>query len=77
MDIIDGGVPLEPTCWQLYFEGREQCLQSQLGSVVVSRLVSVDPQNIKHVKSGSLPVFNCRVHNISADKPETHTDVNS
>ena len=32
-----------------FFEGREQCLQGQLGSVVVSWLVPVDRQNIKHV----------------------------
>ena len=32
-----------------FFEGREQCLQSQSGSVVVSRLVAVDRQNIKPV----------------------------
>ena len=31
------------------FEGQKQCLQSQLGSVLVSRLVAVDWQNIKHV----------------------------
>ena len=32
-----------------FIEGWEQCLQSQLGSVVVSQLVVVDQQNIKHV----------------------------
>ena len=32
-----------------FFEGREKCLQSQLGLVVVSRIVTVDPQNIEHV----------------------------
>ena len=31
------------------FEGPEQCLQSQLGSVVVSWFVTVDRQNITHV----------------------------
>ena len=32
-----------------YFEGKEQCLQNLLGSVVVSWLVVVDQQNINHV----------------------------
>ena len=32
-----------------FFEGWEQYLQSCLGSIVVSQLVAVDPQNIKHV----------------------------
>ena len=32
-----------------FLEGWEQCLQRQLGLVVVSRLVAVDRQNIKHV----------------------------
>ena len=34
----------------IFFEGQEQCLQSWLGSVVVSRLVTVDWQNIQHVR---------------------------
>ena len=32
-----------------FFEGQEQCLQCGLGLVVVSRLVAMDWQNIKHV----------------------------
>ena len=32
-----------------FFKGAEQCLQSQLGSVVVSWLVELGRQNIKHV----------------------------
>ena len=37
------GVQLGPR-----FEGREQCLHSHLGSVVLSRLVGVGWQKIKH-----------------------------
>ena len=32
-----------------FFEGWTQCLQSLLGSVVISRRVTVDWQNVKHV----------------------------
>ena len=32
-----------------FFEGQEQCLQSWIGLVVVSRLVAVECQNIKYV----------------------------
>ena len=32
-----------------FFKGQEQCLQSQLGSVVVSWFVAAHRQNIKHV----------------------------
>ena len=38
---------LEPTCLGIFLSG--QCLQSRFGSVVVSQLVRVDQQNIKHV----------------------------
>ena len=34
---------------KVFFKGREQCLQSWLRSVVVSRLVAVNWQNIKHI----------------------------
>ena len=35
--------------WGRFFEGWEQCLQSRLGLVVISRLVVLGQQNIKYV----------------------------
>ena len=32
----------------VFLMGQEQCLQSRLGSVLVSQFVVVDQQNIKH-----------------------------
>ena len=32
-----------------FFKGQEQCLQSQLGLVIISQFVTVDQQNIKHI----------------------------
>ena len=34
---------------EVFLDSREQCLQSQLGSLVLSQLAVVDWPNIKHV----------------------------